>query len=93
MHRTSKSMVVAFLVGLGLSESTEHPGKQPDLPDLSSTRQRCHSRSEAYIDVEQQDVFRAIDGTPISFSTQIWVSSRSVPRVSSTTEASWAVAW
>jgi hypothetical protein len=32
-------MVVAFLVGLGLSESTEHPGKQPDLPDLSAQSQ------------------------------------------------------
>jgi hypothetical protein len=51
-----------------------------------STQHRGHSlESKPALTSIIKDMFRAIDGTPTSFDTQILGSSRSIPRVSSTT--------
>jgi hypothetical protein len=51
-----------------------------------STQQRGHFLdSRPVLTPNNKDMFRAIDATPTSFDTQILGSSRSIPRVSSTT--------
>jgi hypothetical protein len=51
-----------------------------------STQHRGHSlESKPALTSIDKDMFRAIDGTPASFDTQILGSNRSIPRVSSTT--------